>query len=176
MAKLEQALRLIDDPQVHLADGMYSFCFLLKFGFDGQPSAAALIEAMLQQPRYHDMFITTWTGPQEGVHGPYRLEALTVQGFRACSAAEALHVLHDWPTAPDINPLRIPEMLLSHEIARAWLSPLILGADELYRLVVPREGNEHACGWISGFGFGFHEFIAINRRDNVLVAIIATDD
>jgi hypothetical protein len=66
-------------------------------------------------------------------------------------------------------------MLLSQEIVGAWIAPLIIGADELLRLTVPREGNEHECGWIPGTG-GFHEFIAIDRTDHVLIVIIATDD
>jgi hypothetical protein len=41
-----------DDTHVHLADGMYSFCVLLRFDFDGQPSAAELIEAVQSHPRY----------------------------------------------------------------------------------------------------------------------------
>lgn len=176
MTKLEQALRLTSDNLVHLADGTYSFCVLLTFEFDGQPSAAELIDAVLRYPRYHDMFISPWTEPAKGVHGPYRLEALTVEGFRPCSVSEALQVLHDWMADPDVNPKFIAEIRESQEIVAAWTSPLILGADEIYRLIVPREGNEHECGWISGMAFGFHELITIDRRDNVLRVIVATDD
>lgn len=91
MATGESGLRLTDDTRVHLADGMYSFCILLRFAFDGQPSAAELIEAVLAHPRYRSDCISRWTGPCEGIHGPYRLETLTVGGFRGglhgcCSA------------------------------------------------------------------------------------------
>jgi hypothetical protein len=55
------------------------------------------------------------------------------------------------------------------------VAPLIVGADEIHRLTVPRDGNEHDCGWIVGTG-GFHEFIAIDRAAKVLTVIIATDD
>ncbi len=161
---------------MHLADSTYSFCNLLRFEFDGQPSAAELIDAVLRHPRYHDMFISPWTGPAKGVHGPYRLETLTVEGFRPCSASEALQVLHDWMADPEVDATFIAEIRESHEIVAAWTSPLVIGADEIYRLVVPREGNEHECGWISGMGFGFHELITIDRRTNVLHVIVATDD
>lgn len=90
-------MRLTDDTRVHLADGMYSFCILLRFAFDGQPSAAELIEAVLAHPRYRSDCISRWTGPCEGIHGPYRLETLTVGGFRPCTAAAALQALVDWP-------------------------------------------------------------------------------
>jgi hypothetical protein len=110
------------------------------------------------------------------VHGPYRLETLTVEGFQRCTASQALQVLHDWMADPDVNPTFITEMLESQEIVAAWTSPLILGADEIFRLAVPRAGNEHDCGWISGMAFGFHELITIDRRNNVLRVIVATDD
>jgi hypothetical protein len=176
VTKLEHALRLTGNSLVHLADGTYSFCDFLRFEFDGQPSSVELIDAVLQHPRYHDNFLSPWTKPQEGVHGPYRLETLTVDGFRACSVSEALQVLHDWIACPDANPRFMAAMLESQEIVAAWTSPLILGADEIYHLIVPREGNEHECGWVCGTAFGFHELITVDRRNNVLVVIVATDD
>jgi hypothetical protein len=171
----ECAVRLTGDTHVHLADGMYSFCVLLRYAFDGQPSAAELIEAVLSHPRYDDMFISRWAAPCGDVHGPYRLETLTVQGFRPCSAAAALEALMKWP-ATNLSPWVSKELMLSQEIVAAWASPLIIGADEIYRLSVPREGNEHDCGWISGFAAGFHEFIAIDRSNAILTVIVATDD
>jgi hypothetical protein len=168
------AVRLTDVTRVLLADGMYSFCKLLRYAYDGQPAAGELIAAVLAHPRYHDMFITTWTGPQPGVHGPYRLETLTVDGFEPCTAATAIDVLNKWP-ASHLNPWVSKELIESQEIVAAWVSPLILAANEIYRLTVPREGNEHDCGWICGSG-GFHEFIAFDRPNNTLTVIVATDD
>ena len=109
-----------------------------------------------------------------GVHGPYRLDVLDVDGFQRCSAAAALQILHDWPTT-DLNAQFAEGMSVCQEIIAAWVGPLLIGADEIYRLTVPREGNEHDSGWVVGFG-GFHEFIAIDRSHNALTVIIATDD
>jgi hypothetical protein len=173
VAEDQQALRLISDMLVHLADGMYSWCMLLTFAFDCQPSAAELISALLAHPRYQDGCWSKWTGP-EGIHGPYRLEALSVNGFEPCSAAAAVHILNDWP-ASNLNPWVSDEMLLSQEIVAAWVSPLLIVANEIHRLAVPREGNEHDAGWVVGFG-GFHEFIAIDRDRAELTLIIGTDD
>jgi hypothetical protein len=170
----ESLVRLTDVTTVLLADGMYSFCELLRYAYDGQPAAGELIAAVLEHPRYHDMFITRWTGPQRGVHGPYRLETLSVEGFEPCSVATAIDVLNKWP-ASHLNPWVSHEMIESQEIVAAWTSPLILAASEIYHLTVPREGNEHDCGWICGTG-GFHEFIAFDRPNNTLTVIIGTDD
>ncbi len=168
------AVQLIDVTRVLLAQGMYRFCKLLRYGFDAQPPAGELIAAVLAHPRYHDMFITRWTGPQPGVHGPYRLETLTVEGFESCSAATAIDTLMKWP-ASDLNPWVSQDLIESQEIVAAWVSPLIIAADEIYRLIVPREENEHDCGWICGSG-GFHELIAFDRPNNTLTVIVATDD
>jgi hypothetical protein len=173
VAEDEQALRLISDMLVHLEERSYSWCMLLRFAFDGQPPAAELISWLLAHPRYQDGCWSRWTAP-EGIHGPYRLEALSVQGFEPCSAAAAVHILNDWP-ASNLCPWVSSEMLLSQEIVAAWVSPLLIRADEIYRLTVPREGNEHDAGWVVGFG-GFHEFIAIDRRNAELTLIIGSDD
>jgi hypothetical protein len=173
VAEDEQALRLISDMLVHLEERSYGWCMLLRFAFDGQPPAAELISWLLAHPRYQDGCWSRWTAP-EGIHGPYRLEALSVQGFEPCSAAAAVHILNDWP-ASNLCPWVSSEMLLSQEIVAAWVSPLLIRADEIYRLTVPREGNEHDAGWVVGFG-GFHEFIAIDRRNAELTLIIGSDD
>ncbi|WP_142282785.1 hypothetical protein [Mycobacterium aquaticum] len=167
------SLRLTDDTLVRLAPGMYDWCMLLEFAFDGQPSDSHLIEAVLEHPRWRDDCMSPWTGPCE-VHGPYRLETVTVEGFRRCTAAEAWEVLINWP-ATDLNPWVRESLLLSREIVGAWVGPLVASADEIYQLAVPREGNEHGAGWVVG-ARGFHEFIAIDRQHGRLTVIIATDD
>lgn len=167
-------VHLVDDALVHLAEHFYGWCMLLRFAFDGQPPAVELITALLSHPRYQDSCMSPWTGPIPGVHGPYRLETLTVEGFQRCSAAAALEILHNWPAA-DLEAQFTKGMLVCQEIIGAWVSPLLIAADEIYRLTVPREGNEHDSGWVVGFG-GFHEFIAIDRGMGALNVIIGSDD
>jgi hypothetical protein len=169
----EHPLRLTSDILVRLAQRSYGWCMLLTFAFDGQPSAATLIGALLAHPRYQDGCWSPWTGP-EGIHGPYRLAALSVNGFEPCSAASAVYILNAWP-ALNVNPWVSAGLLQSQEIIAAWVSPLLTGADEIYRLIVPRTGNEHDAGWVVG-SRGFHEFIAIDRSRSELNLIIGTDD
>jgi hypothetical protein len=126
----KSALRLTGDALVHLAEGMYGFCVLLSFDFDGQPTASALIAAVLEHPRYDDGFIGPWTEFCSGVHGPNRRETLTVQGFRPCSTATAWAKLMDWP-AINFSPWVSRELIESQEIVAAWVSPLIIAADEI---------------------------------------------
>jgi hypothetical protein len=128
----------------------------------------------MAHPRYRDDCASPWTGPSGDVHGPYRLQALTVEDFQPCSAATAISMLTEWP-ATNLSPWVSASLLLSREIVGAWLSPLVVEADEIYRLSVAREGNEHEYGWVVGLA-GFHEFIAIDRDIATLTVIIATDD
>ncbi|WP_458318200.1 hypothetical protein [Mycolicibacterium brisbanense] len=166
-------LRLTDDTLVHLAPGMYDWCMLLAFAFDGQPAATQLIAAVLEHPRWRDDCMSPWTGPCD-VHGPYRLETIGVEGFQRCTVATAWDILVNWP-ATDLNPWVSESLLLSREILGAWVAPLLVSADELFQLAVPREGNEHEFGWVVGQR-GFHEFIAIDHARSTLTVIIATDD
>ena len=169
-----EVVAFTDYTLVHLADRFYSWCMLLTFTFEGQPAADELLAALLVHPRYQDSCMSPWTGPDVGVHGPYRLKTLSVGGFERCSADLALQVLHDWP-AKDLTPGFEEGLLLCREIVAAWVSPLLVRADEIHRLTVPREGNEHDSGWVVGFG-GFHEFVAIDRTSSVMSLIIGSDD
>jgi hypothetical protein len=40
-----------------------------------------------------------------------------------------VRILNDWP-ASNLNPWVSGEMLLSQEIVAAWVSPLLIGADD----------------------------------------------
>jgi hypothetical protein len=147
---------------------------LVIFTFDGQPSTCGLITEVMAHPRYRDDCASPWTGPCGDVHGPYRLQALPAEGFQPCSAATAISTLTEWP-ATNLSPWVSASLLLSREIVGAWVSPFIVEADELYRLSVAREGNEHEYGRVVGLA-GFHEFIAIDRNNGAITVIIATDD
>jgi hypothetical protein len=111
-------VHLIDDTLVHLADGMYSFCMLLAYAFDGQSDAGTLITAVLAHPRYADGCFSPWTGPCDDMHGPYLLHRLTVDGFERCSVASAWATLLEWP-GTHLNPCAGDAMLRSQEIAGA---------------------------------------------------------
>ncbi|MFV8050334.1 hypothetical protein [Mycobacterium sp. 48b] len=168
------SVQLIGDTTVRMAPGMYSWCILLTFAIPATISGTDLINGVLAHPRYGHDCASPWTGKPDPVHGPYRMDALTPAGFRRCSFAEAVATLWRWP-ATNLNPWVGTELLLSRELVMAWTSPTLTGADEIYRLSVPREGNEHSYGWVVGLN-GFHEFIAAHRKHGVATVIIASDD
>ncbi|QRY45417.1 hypothetical protein JVX93_00340 [Mycolicibacterium boenickei] len=167
-------MELVDETRVRMAPGMYSWCMLLTFTIAPTAPAADLIGSLLAHPRYRHDCISPWSGATEPVHGPYRLEALKPDGFQRCSRAHAVASLWSWP-ATNPNPWGSSEFLLSRELVMAWTAPIMTAADEIYRLSVPREGNEHSYGWVIGLN-GFHEFVAICRERATVTAIIASDD
>ncbi|WP_135457108.1 hypothetical protein [Mycobacterium sp. DL99] len=167
-------LELVDDITVHMAPGMYSWCTLLTFAIPATGSGTDVINSVLAHPRYGDDCASPWTGKPDPVHGPYRLESLNSDGFQRCSRAEAVASLWSWPAA-NLSPWVSSEFLLSRELVMAWTSPILSTADEIYRLSVPREGNEHSYGWVVGLN-GFHEFVAVCRQRAAATVIIASDD
>ncbi|MCV7203750.1 hypothetical protein B7435_03380 [Mycolicibacterium peregrinum] len=167
-------VELIGDTTVRMAPGMYSWCALLTFAIPVAVSGTDLIDSVLTHPRYHHDCASPWTGKPDSVHGPYRLDSLNADGFQRCSHADAVATLWSWP-ATNLNPWVSAEFLLSRELVMAWTAPILSTADEIYRLSVPREGNEHSYGWVVGLS-GFHEFIAVCRPRGSATVIIATDD
>lgn len=167
-------VELIEDTTVHMAPGMYSWCALLTFAFPAAMSGTDLINSVLAHPRYHHDCASPWTGIPGSRHGPYRMDSLKVDGFQRCSHADAMATLWSWP-ATNLNPWVSSSLLLSRELIMAWASPILSTADEIYRLSLPRKGNEHPDGWVVGLN-GFHEFIAVCRNRGVATVIIATDD
>ncbi|MGV0680160.1 MULTISPECIES: hypothetical protein [Mycolicibacterium] len=167
-------LELVGDVTVGMAPGMYSWCILLTFTIPSTAPSAVLIGSVLAHPRYRHDCISPWTGAAEPVHGPYRLEALKADGFQRCSRAAAVDTLWSWPMT-NLNPWVSAGFLLSRELVMAWTSPILSDADEIYRLSVPRDGNEHSYGWVIGLN-GYHEFVAVSRRSATATVIIASDD
>ena len=77
--------------------------------------------------------------------------------------------------ATDLYPQHADAIQLSREILGAWVAPILARATAVYRLMVPREGNEHDWGWAVDV-HGFHEYVAINRSELSVTLIIASDD
>ncbi|MEV0674008.1 hypothetical protein [Mycobacterium sp. NPDC050441] len=167
-------MELIGDTRVRMAPGMYSWCILLTFTIPATAPADELIGNVLAHPRYGHDCISPWTGVPDAVHGPYRLDSLKADVFQRCSPADAVASLWSWP-ATNLNAWVSTELLLSRELVMAWTSPILTSADEIYRLTLPREGNEHDYGWVVGLS-GFHEFLAVCRERGVATVIIASDD
>ena len=152
------------------------WCMLVEFTIvSDEFDDHALLDAVISHPRYRDPCAGPFAGQEHhDLHGPYRIESISADGFAPSTPAEALQVLEWWP-ATDLYPQHADAIRLSREILGAWVAPILARATAVYRLTVPREGNEHDWGWAVGV-HGFHEYVAINRSELSVTLIIASDD
>lgn len=134
-----------------------------------------LISAVISHRRYRDHCAGPF-GEQayHDLHGPYRIETITVPAFQRRSIAQAVEKLYAWP-GYELTPHYAHKWQQSQEIIGAWVTPVLQSATTIYRLVLPREGHEHDWGWVVACG-GFHEFIAVDRDHSTVTLVIATDD
>lgn len=134
-----------------------------------------VLSALITHPRYDHDYATPYNGRPQGVHGPYRLEAITTDGFHRCTAAHTLDVLQAWSRELTYPYWSWNTWLACNEPITAWAWPTLSTATTIYQLSVPRQDNEHPWGWVVGFG-GFHEFVAVDRTHNRVTLLTATDD
>jgi hypothetical protein len=166
---------VVDDRVVRMAAAPM-WCQLTAFTVgDTTLDDREVLAMVLSHPRYRDHCAGPFASQgHHDLHGPYRIETITVDGFRPVSAAEVLDTLHRWPR-DTIYPQHVDSIRECIEIIDAWVSPIVARAHALYQLVVPREGNEHDWGWVVG-QTGFFEYIVIGPDRALVWLIIATDD
>lgn len=169
-------IELVGDRSVRMAPGLYMWCKLIEFAIvDARVDDRDLLASVITHRRYRDHCAGAFAAQDHhDLHGPYRIECITVGGFAQSSAADALQILYAWP-GTDLAPQHAGSMVLSQEIIGAWVAPILAHADAIYQLALPRQGNEHDWGWVVG-GSGFHEYMAIDRADRAITLIIASDD
>ncbi|AHH99876.1 hypothetical protein GCM10010174_89890 [Kutzneria viridogrisea] len=139
---------------VHLAKGTYRWVDIKRFRCDGAPRD--LLAELIAHPQYRDHY----AGPpadeqgEHSLHGPYRLEAITVDSFEPTTPVEACRVLRAWTDDPALD--RVYPMLDN-------------GTVHALRATV-----HHEWGWVVGGLGGFHEFVVIAPPG--LTLIVASDD
>jgi hypothetical protein len=166
----------LNDVVLHMAPGMCSWCMLVEFAVlrEGLDDRGCL-EAVITHPRYRDHCAGAFADQgRHDLHGPYRIDAISVDRFVSSTPTDALQVLEWWP-ATNLYPQHADALLLSREIVAAWVAPILVHANGIYRLAVQRQGNEHDWGWVVGT-HGFHEYVAIDRTAKRVTLIIASDD
>jgi hypothetical protein len=118
-----------DEVLVHMAAGTHSWCQLVTF-FIRTASAddSQVISAMIRHRRYRDHCAGPF-GEQDyhELHGPYRIETITVSAFQRCSIADAVEILYAWP-GYELTPHYAHTWQQSQEIIGVWVTPVLLSA------------------------------------------------
>jgi len=157
---------------VHLDKGTYHWVSLKQFRIDPSLADKDLLRALINHSAYHDDYAGQDAIDQDhhSLHGPYRLECIAPDTFRPARAAISESLLQAW--AEEASDRSISPQV-QQALDRAVYS--LLSDDSLYQLPDLRPDAEHDWGWVVGRE-AFHEYVAIDRRRELLTLIVAADD
>jgi hypothetical protein len=155
---------------VLLEDGTYRWVDIKRFWLPVRLAAPALgLELLLGHVRYRDPY----TGPPsrdvdaEDIHGPYRLEQISVRSYEVIDEATALMMIQDFVGNADelSNDVRAD---LDFRVFRQ-----IQRMPARYRLLDLGEDAFHDFGWVLR---GFTELVVMDVSRSELLLLVAAGD
>jgi hypothetical protein len=118
---------------------------------------------------YRDSYAASEFTDSETIHGPYWLNAITLNVFEAVAASDVEALIRTWAeyTVP----------LTDHDRAamEREVYPRVANATSRYQLPDLREPAQHDWGRIVRVD-GFHEFVLVDRGIDAVTLIVASDD
>lgn len=188
---------------VNLDPGDYRWIDVLRYLIVGEGDDREILRALLAVPGYAHTYARPRLNPtreeSEGIHGPYRRDAIRESHYRRIDGAAAREELHDWIFDPQaLQPADGPppptpsDPVLAEMIATSRpittdevvhlnpdIPPLIAWALDdsrrLYRLDDLRETAEHDWGWVVG-ALGYIEIASISADGSEVALLVASDD
>jgi len=167
---LVSLLTFVDHELVHLDEGTYCWVDIKRFVIgDVNADDRSLLAALIADRRYRDHYAgqEPLEQDQDDLHGPYWLRAITPEMFEVSRRDEAERTIRSWADEPESQSVETQTRL------RDAVYPLLTGT--IYRLPDLRDQAQHEWGWVVGTG-GFHEFVAVDRDQQTLVLLVASDD
>lgn len=172
---LVSLLTFVDHELVHLDKGALCWVDIKRFVIgDVNADDRSLLEALIADRQYRDHYAgqDPVDQDQDNLHGPYWLRAITPEMFELSRRDlsrrdEAERTIQSWADEPE------PQSAETQTGLRHAVYPLLTGA--IYRLLNLRDQAEHEWGWVVGTR-GFHEFVAVDRDQQTLVLLVASDD
>ena len=143
-----------------------------RFMVSGPSDDNTILAALISEARYDDGYaapIQTEPGPPSGIHGPYRLDAITAASFVATDRSAAIAALDEWA----FQFSELPESF--REKYRKFIDDLLPSSHRFYRLPNLRATAQHDWGWVVGTS-GFIEIVAISPSSSALTLLVASDD
>jgi hypothetical protein len=127
-----------------------------------------VLAAVLEHPSYRDHYASPDSETDAPIHGPYRMDTISVDDFEPFTAAEALAELKTWLEMYG----GVPSDQIDGDLA--GVVRLIENGDSRFRLRDLGKQAQRDWGWVVGMQ-GFHEFVVIGPGDYVRV-IVGSDD
>lgn len=128
-----------------------------------------VLEALTHHVRYRDSYAASVFTDAETIHGPYWLHAITPQSFVPASASDTEALIRTWAE------YTVPLTDVDRAAMEREVYPRIADASRIYRLPDLRDTAQHDWGQTVGAD-GFHEFVLIDRRNDVVALVVASDD
>lgn len=152
--------------------GDYRWVDVQSFRFAGEPRDADLLAAVVAHPSYAYSYAEPRGGTTPGtpgLHGPYRLEALSADSFVPTDKEVAIEHIRCWagkhgPLVDEVD--AAVETMIARHLTRAT---------SVHRLPDLRAIAEHEWGGFVGVD-GFEEFVAIDRARCGLSLVVCGDD
>lgn len=152
--------------------GDYRWISIDTFSITRDGNDRQLLAALIANPWYAFTYAEPRQSdptPSLGIHGPYRLEAISAGLFIPKSQADVDSSIRRWAGKyGDLPPNLTADV--SAELAR-----LNSPSNRLYELPDIRETAEHEWGGVVGLD-GFIEIVAIQPEDNALTLLVCSDD
>ncbi|WP_440072416.1 hypothetical protein [Streptosporangium sp. OZ121] len=154
---------------VNFKDGTYRWVDVKHFRLATPQDDEPLLTALLSHQLYRDDYLGSDSWKDGGpVHGPYRLDALSAASFEEIDQESACATIRTWAG----RYADLPETI-AHDL-EAEVYPLIRAATSRYRLRdLDETARDDDLGWILG---EFHELVMIDRNEDSLTVIVASDD
>ncbi|MFI9485375.1 hypothetical protein ACIG47_03210 [Promicromonospora sp. NPDC052451] len=170
-------LRVEEHTLVQADQGTFMWVDHVQFTLDSTLDDGALLSALVSSSLYAHGYAWPYAHGAEvdfdgrPVHGPWLAETLTAEMFTTVAAGDARRTVDTWLDDEMIEP---PQSVRTHaRVARLLARTLDSGT--VYRLDVP-EGEEHRSNWVSVGATGFHEFVVIDREQEAMHLVVASDD
>ncbi|MEO8898458.1 MAG: hypothetical protein ABI352_07810 [Candidatus Dormibacter sp.] len=154
--------------QLHEIDGSFRWVDVKRLSrtprFGKLPEDA--LAGLLDHPAYRDHYAGQDSETDAPIHGPYRLDALSVGSFETVTAAAAEAILRAWLDL--VDPLGRKQ---SADLEAVF--ELIRNAARCFHLRNPDDSAQHDWGWVVGMG-GFVELVLADA--DWVTLIVASDD
>ena len=128
-----------------------------------------VLSSLIRHVRYRDSYAASEFTDAETIHGPYWLTAITPQAFEPVSAGDAEALIRTWAE------YTVPLTDKDRAAMEREVYPRVANATSRYQLPNLRETALHDWGRIVRVD-GFHEFVLIDRRIDVVALLVASDD
>ncbi|WP_188511525.1 hypothetical protein [Conyzicola nivalis] len=142
------------------------------FAYSGVGNPKDVLAAVIANPWYNDDYASpsgALPEPSRGLHGPFRLDHITVGSFDKSSARKCRETVRTW--AGQLGPLP-KELTVKYD---SFVAHVLEGASAVFRLTDLDDTARHPWGGQLGV-LGFHEFVVISPKSKTIALLVASDD